>query len=514
MSGERKNGYSGQLEKTKDKLRRYSLFSKNDFSSPVDILKRSDELVELFRENVWKRRGFANNVFVDYVKSKDPAKIKYSDLLSSIFSLYKHDDVLQKLHGNISVIRDWSQIEINDVIESLIGNKTDYVENKKDFLLTKKVLPAYLVVRSFKEIDDRWFKDIMTKFDSQQRQELLDRVINLKNNLLIGVDSSEAKLIISNQFKKSLKTLQIKKADKQKIEILSKKVIEAKEKEELKKRTDSVIYGMIEVKKEDIENLMPLISTYFERMRAITLISKGDKIKALKDSNLTEEPPKSESFIPENILNKVEIDLNKGGLIIKIINLSRISKDVTAGQDEDFRKIINTLDPPEMAAFLTIVNLSSDKKYNHFVQPTNADLPIITSFSKVFKEISQNKVLFSQLYKIYRKEIYDESQEKREFYHLNKEIAGLLYKSVKNGPYTGSRLDTFLKTPYCKKAILALKKLFVLKLLNINGQKEILYLSGVKELNQLNVDFISTDSGKFISRKKQNQKQRIISSLE
>ncbi len=503
MSGERENSYLYQLNQTKDRLHSLSLFSKNDFSNPVDILKRSNDLVKNIRKTLRGHQGFANNIFVDYTATNDPEKINYSDLLSTIFAINKNAEYNQHYQKGVTLIHDWiNQEEINDVIESLIGNSTDYVLNKKNFLLTKKVLPAYLICRSFKETDNNWFEEILSRFNNKERQELKDKIANLKNNLLVGVDSPEAKLMISSQFNESLHTYKIKKIDKPKVKILSKKVIEAKEKEELTRRAKDVVYeALIEEVEEPSEK--PHSPEHFEDSPTMKTKTRNKTIVTnFKDSELEEDQPISGSTIPVNIFR---LNLADGDFSIPIKMLPKIAKD------EDFKKLFKIfVQPSELASFFAINTLSSNKEFNRMVFPTAEDLPMIFAFSKVAKEISHNKKLFKNLTDLYKRSMSRDLESSQ----LNEEFIKLLFKSINGKAYTEADLFYFLDTPYCKKAVLALKKLFLIKLVeNHKYKKTILDQSKIRSLKQLQIDFISGD-GKLISERERIKRQKIIKALE
>lgn len=441
MTIEKSVGNIGQLDKTKNRLHLLSLFSKNDFSTPADILKRSDELVELFRENVWKRRGFANNVFADYVKSKDPEKIKYSDLLSSIFSFYRYDDTKVGKRDTTKVNAWIRQSEINDVIESLNGNNLDYIENKKNFLLTRNILPAYFVVRSFKEKDSKWLHEILARFDKQEQQELVDRIINLKNNLLIGVDSPEAKTVILNQFNRSLGIL-----NRSETPFIKREPVVIKTKGELKLTVPN---------------------------RTI-MKAKNDPFK---DENLREKiETKTTQFI-EFLLTHNYIYINwKGKLRVDNARFKKFGKEVHNKTEKDKRDIFHNLakifgenNAQDIGAFSTLISLSPRSSIpwnlNEISQDQIGNIHNLTrSFQKSIETVWTVKESREKLAELLSKKCFSLNSD---FSDFNRQLTVILYQHYyqqENKP-TLKQIEEFGLLPGVYHAFSSLRKLFLANLI-------------------------------------------------
>lgn len=454
MAIESNIGKPSGLEKTINKLHTLSLFSKNDFSQPSEILKQSDYVVKLkLNNNISRYKTFVNDIFFEYTKTKDPEKIKYNDLLSVIFSYGKKS-------GSES---DWRQSEISDVIESLNGNNLDYVENKKNFLRTKEVLPAYLLVRSLKEENSKWLGEILAKFSKQDKEGIVNEVINLKKSLLESVHDPDAFVLLSSQLEKSLEV--------ERVTNRSRITMTSKERD----------IGATEYKVKFIRNFC--------------------------DSRLKEELVRQDNdiFIPSNFF---EIDLESGTFIISDSNMEKINNETP-----DIKIFPEMLPNREdLGAFFALPILSTDIEYNYFVvPPTKNDLPVIGAFTKVFKDMSTNKEVFNRLSKIYKTSIGDNTDGA----NVNQEFAIMLFKSV-NGdtPYTIRQVINFLETPYCKKAVLSLKKLLALELVERDLNKRVLLeQTEVRDFTSLNIDLLS-QFGPYNKRKERKRKLSVLKGLE
>lgn len=445
MSGERNIGNTGQIDKIKDRLHSFSLFSKSDFTSPADILYKSNILVKNMSKTLRGSGGFANDIFSDYASTNDPKKIKYNDLISAIFAIYKDENINHHYQKGSYIVGDLvTQTEIEDVVDTLNGSNTDFISGKKNFLITKKVLPAYLIIRSFKEIDNKWFYNILSGFSGEQKQELKDIIIDLKKNLLHGIDSPEAKLVIATQFEQSLKTFQVRKAEKTKITILAKKIV----KYELKQKANKVKYFLPEIILQNAESQPQMPET------------TENSTLNFDDSLLYEGQVNSPYFVPKNIF---KIDLKKGTFDL---SYKTVGSMLELAKDEGFKKILKTFPESEdLAGFFALHSLSTNKDYAHFALPTEKDLPVIKAFTKVFYEMTNNRGVSYNLYKLFTKSIKVDDNGSFNMVSLNRELTALLYKSA-IGPYTASGLVDFLETSYAKKAVLSLKKLFFTQLAN------------------------------------------------
>ncbi len=418
-----------------ERLRRMTIYSEKDFKPPQQILQHSLELNK-YRDN--DPDAFVREttiLFSNFSRSNKTSDIDVNNLIATLFALRDNPDKTKyRFPDGIK------QIEIGLLIDSLLGKNLDFIVGKKESSI---ILPAYLILRSLKENISLWSLPFLG------RSKDIEQTIQLKNGLLGSIHTNHTRQVLEKRFQRSLG-------------ISEEKSIGTPEKPN--RKLLAVPAGF---RSNTLESVQNYPST--DPLSDFNLLKIRPNIK---DSAILSD----ERIFMDLILQNGIISINENGQISiskksldKILDIMKDDEDMKAPYDR-LKTILELKNSTSLLGSASLITQYSDdgrpdsaswffakhKDPQHVVRLIKAfDHTLFTSFKKIgnYESVGLDKAV--------------EETGLFNFTQINRQLASELYKSYFGKPDpTNADLETFVKLPGIDSAIMSLRKLSLIRILN------------------------------------------------
>lgn len=173
-----------------ERLRRRTIYSEKDFQSPLQILQRSNLLTRYRDDDPDAFIRETTTLFSNFSRTGDASDINASDLIATLFALRDNPDKIKYRFSDTLKL-----IEIEALIDSLLGKNLDFVSGKKESSI---ILPSYLILRSLKENNSLWTWSFMSHRNIHQQ------TIELRNALLESIHTKKTRAALEKKFQRGL----------------------------------------------------------------------------------------------------------------------------------------------------------------------------------------------------------------------------------------------------------------------------------------------------------------------